>query len=68
MAAASEQALRCGSPALDAAVARATGMVVARQGSADARQALTGALRRYESLGALPEAALLREELGRLDA
>lgn len=69
LAAASEQALRCGSQALDAEVARATGMVAVRQDrSEDAREALRNALLRYEALGALPEAALLREELGRLEA
>lgn len=69
LAAASDQAVRCGSQALDAEVARATGMVAARQDrSEDAREALRDALLGYEALGALPEAALVREELGRLDA
>ena len=68
LAAASEHALPCGSPAVDAEVARATGLVAARQDRREeAREALRDALLRYEALGALPEASLLREELGRLD-
>jgi tetratricopeptide (TPR) repeat protein len=68
VAAASEQAQRCGSPALDAEVARAAGMVAARLGrSEEARERLQDALMGYEALGALPAAALVREELGRLE-
>ena len=63
------QAARCGSPALDAELARATAQVSLRLGHpAEARRWLLDAARRHDDLGAVPAAESLRRQLASLDA
>jgi len=63
------QAAHCGSPALDAELARAAGQVSVRlRHPAEARRWLEEAARRHEELGAWPAAEQIRHALGQLDA